>query len=101
MDRPDFSKLEDLRKHMMLSVSDVAKLYGVSRTTYYGWMKGKPMRKRSQDRVNMIVRYLLDILVTHDWPSAEHRVLTAKSRFAALCDLIKELHHASLKKQNQ
>jgi len=44
----DFTKVEALRKHMLLTTRDMAELLGVSRMTYYGWVSGKPMRKTNQ-----------------------------------------------------
>jgi DNA-binding XRE family transcriptional regulator len=40
----DFRKVEALRKHMLLTTSDMSELLKVSRMTYYGWVKGKPLR---------------------------------------------------------
>ena len=42
----DFKKVEALRKHMLLTTSNMAELFTISRMTYYGWVKGKPVRKK-------------------------------------------------------
>ena len=47
----DFSKVEALRRHMLLTTSDMAEVFGVSRMTYYGWVKGKPLRKANEANV--------------------------------------------------
>ena len=58
----DFKKVEALRKHMLLTTGNMAELLGVSRMTYYGWVKGKPVRKKNEDKVRGILRKLLSIL---------------------------------------
>ena len=40
----DFAKVEMLRRHMLLSVSDMAKVFGISRVTYYSWVRGGNIR---------------------------------------------------------
>lgn len=40
---PDYlSKLEQHRKEKALSVRDMAALIGISKTSYYDWLNGKP-----------------------------------------------------------
>ena len=34
-----FSKIESLRRHMLMTKSQMARLLGVSRVTYYNWEK--------------------------------------------------------------
>jgi DNA-binding XRE family transcriptional regulator len=46
----DFKKVEALRKHMLLTTSNMATLLEVSRMTYYGWVKGKPVRRKNDER---------------------------------------------------
>ena len=43
----NFKKVEALRKHMLLTTSNMAELLGISRMTYYGWVKGKPVRAKN------------------------------------------------------
>jgi DNA-binding transcriptional regulator YiaG len=67
----DFSKVEALRKHMLLTTVDMADLLGVSRMTYYGWVRGKPLRKSSDDKVRQMLKWLLAVMTDHGWPQPE------------------------------
>ena len=67
----DFSKVEALRKHMLLTTLDMSELLGVSRMTYYGWVKGKPLRKSNDESVRAMLRKLLDVMTQHNWPTPE------------------------------
>ena len=58
----DFTKVEALRRHMLLSIRDIAMVLGVSRMTYYGWLKGKPLRKSNDAKVREKLRQLVDIM---------------------------------------
>ena len=59
----DFVKVEALRKHMMLTNNDMASLFGVSRMTYYGWVRGKIIRKANDGTVRTVLKQLLSIMV--------------------------------------
>ena len=67
----DFSKVEALRKHMLLTTLDMSELLGVSRMTYYGWVKGKPLRKTNDESVRTMLRKLLAVMTQHGWPMPE------------------------------
>jgi DNA-binding transcriptional regulator YiaG len=67
----DFSRVEALRKHMLLTTSDMSELLGVSRMTYYGWVKGKPLRESNDKSVRVMLRKLLDVMTQHNWPTPE------------------------------
>lgn len=67
----DFAKVEALRKHMLLTTSDMAELLGASRMTYYGWVKGKAIRKSNDESVRTMLRRLLDVMTHHSWPTPE------------------------------
>ena len=82
----DFKKVEALRKHMLLTTSNMAELLGVSRMTYYGWVKGKPVRKKNEDKVRDILRKLLSIL-NDGWPQPEVIALEQKMRFERLLEI--------------
>ena len=47
----DFKRVEALRKHMLLTTGNMAEILEVSRMTYYGWVKGKPVRRKNDERV--------------------------------------------------
>jgi DNA-binding XRE family transcriptional regulator len=82
----DFKKVEALRKHMLLTTSNMAELLEVSRMTYYGWVKGKPVRNKNDDKVREILRKLLSIL-NDGWPQPEVIALDQKLRFERLLEI--------------
>jgi len=84
----DFAKIEVLRRHMLLNASDMAKILGVSRVTYYGWVRGKPVRKKNEDYAKRSVRKLLAVMAEHSWPTPEVVGLPQKSRVQRLLDLL-------------
>lgn len=86
-----FTKVESLRKHMMLNISQITELIGVSRMSYYGWLKGKPIRKVSEDKVKKTVKSLLVIMKEHEWPTTEVIVMTPEERFTRLKELLADL----------
>ena len=55
----DFKRVEALRKHMLLTTGNMAEILEVSRMTYYGWVKGKPVRRKNDERVRDTLRKLL------------------------------------------
>ena len=67
----DFSKVEALRKHMLLTTNDMASLFGVSRMTYYGWVRGKVLRKSNDGTVRAVLKKLLNIMVEDKWPTPD------------------------------
>lgn len=71
---------------MLLTTGNMAELLGVSRMTYYGWVKGKPVRKKNEDKVRDILRKLLSIL-NDGWPQPEVIALEQKLRFERLLEI--------------
>lgn len=84
----DFSKVEALRKHMLLTTADMADLLGVSRMTYYGWVRGKTLRKANDDVVRGMLRKLLDVMTAHHWPMPEVIAATQKQRKERLLEIL-------------
>jgi DNA-binding XRE family transcriptional regulator len=84
----DFVKVEALRKHMLLTTSDMAELLGVSRMTYYGWVKGKPLRKSNDESVRVMLRKLLTVMTDHGWPMPEVIASDQKQRKARLVEIL-------------
>lgn len=76
----DFTKVEALRKHMLLTSANMAELLGVSRMTYYGWVRGKPLRKSNDDAVRSMLKKLLAVMTEHNWPTPEVIAATQKQR---------------------
>lgn len=84
----DFTKVEALRKHMLLTTQDMSELLGVSRMTYYGWVKGKPLRKTNDEHVRTMLRRLLAIMSDHKWPTPEVIASDQKQRKERLLELL-------------
>jgi DNA-binding transcriptional regulator YiaG len=67
----DFTKVEALRRHMLLTTTDMADVFGVSRMTYYSWLKGKTLRRANDDKVRVMLKKLLILMSDHGWPMPE------------------------------
>lgn len=76
----DFTRVEALRKHMLLTTLDMASLLGVSRVTYHGWVRGKALRKGNEASVRVVLRKLLDVMTRHNWPTPEVIASSQKQR---------------------
>lgn len=63
----DFSKVELLRNRLGLSSTDMAAAIGVSRMTYYLWVRGGNMRPSQAGRVRRVIRVLLDLMKNDLW----------------------------------
>lgn len=84
----DFNKVEALRKHMLLTTSDMAELLGVSRMTYYGWVRGKPLRKSNDESVRVMLRRLLAVMKDHGWPTPDVIASSQKQRKERLISIL-------------
>ena len=67
----DFKKVEALRRHMLLTTQDMSELLGVSRMSYYAWVKGKPLRRSNDESVRKMLKRLLTVMTDHGWPMPE------------------------------
>jgi len=83
-----FARVEALRKHMLLTTTHMAKVLGVSRVTYSGWVSGKPIRKGNNIRVRAALRKLFAILTEKEWPQPDIIAMSNKQRFDTLLELI-------------
>ena len=84
----DFKKVEALRRHMLLTTSDMAGLLGVSRMTYYSWVKGTPPRKANDDIVRAMLKKLLGVMTDHNWPMPEVIASEQPERVARLREIL-------------
>ncbi len=84
----DFAKVEALRRHMLLTTQDMAELLGVSRMTYYGWVKGKTLRKSNDATVRAMLKRLLAVMTDHGWPMPEVIAASQKQRKERLLELL-------------
>jgi len=88
----DFTKVEALRKHMMLTTNDMASLFGVSRMTYYGWVRGKVLRKTNDETVRTVLKQLLSIMVEDKWPTPDVIAMEQKQRKERLDECMKRFN---------
>jgi len=86
----DFARVEALRRHMLLTTNDMASILGVSRVTYYNWVKGKPLRKTNDEQVRKTLRKLLSIIRDHGWPAPEVLGMEQPQRKERLEELLQE-----------
>ena len=84
----DFTKVEALRKHMLLTTTHMAKVLGVSRITYSGWVKGKAIRKANEARVRSKLKELFAVLADQSWPQPEVIAMPSEQRFNMLLELM-------------
>jgi DNA-binding XRE family transcriptional regulator len=87
----DFTKVEALRKHMLLTTKDMSELLGVSRMTYYGWVKGKPLRKSNDETVRKLLRQMLTLIRDHNWPPPDVIAAEQTQRKARLEDMLNQM----------
>lgn len=83
----NFTKVEALRKHMLLTTGNMAELLGVSRMTYYGWVQGKTIRKKNDEKVRDTLRELLTVM-SDGWPQPEVIAIEQKERFQRLLEIL-------------
>lgn len=86
----DFTKVETLRRHMLLTTGDMAELLGVSRMTYYAWVRGKPLRKSNDEAVRIVLKRLLAVMTDHGWPMPEVIAAPQKQRKERLVEILSQ-----------
>lgn len=86
----DFGRVEALRKHMLLTTSDMSELLGVSRMTYYGWVKGRTLRRSNDEAVRAMLKRLLAVMTEHGWPMPEVIASTQKQRKERLLAILNQ-----------
>lgn len=87
----DFPKVEELRKHMLISVGDWVAIFGVSRMTYYKWVTGVSQpRSRLEVKIRDRLKQLFTIMA-NGWPEPEIKGLDPPARTAKLLALLDQL----------
>ena len=76
---------------MMLNISQLTQLLGVSRMAYYGWLKGKPISKPSEEKVKKTVKNLLVVMKEYNWPTTVEIVMEPAERFERLKEILADL----------
>jgi hypothetical protein len=56
--------------------------------TYYGWVKGKPLRKSNDESVRKILKRLLSVMTDHNWPMPEVIAAGQKERKERLVEIL-------------
>ena len=87
----DFTKVDALRKHMLLTTSNMAKLLGVSRMTYYGYLKGNAPQRAKAEKVRAALKKLLHIMANYEWPTPEVLEMEQQDRVTHLSELMESL----------
>ena len=84
----DFKQVEALRAHMLLTTAQMAKLMGVSRVTYSGWVNGNPIRSSNDAKARVALRKLFKVLEGQEWPKPEVIAMPSKQRFDLLLEFM-------------
>lgn len=88
MTKVDINRIEAMRRSMRMGVGGFARVFGVSRATYYNWIKGiSHPRGKQIESVNKTLQVLNYIIVYDMWPNI---TASSKMRTAALEKLIQE-----------
>lgn len=85
----DFTKVEALRKHMHLSMSDMSMSFGVSRLTYMKWVKGGALRPTNEQRVRATLRRIAALVQTGQWSTPDIVALPKDIRSQRLLALLR------------
>jgi len=83
----NFIELEALRKRMLLSVTDLVSILGISRTSYYTWRADDGMRKSNFNKINSKIDKLKNIISKYNWPNNVLE-LDTQDRKAKLIELL-------------
>ena len=85
----DFVGIEKKRKETLkITISSMAALFGVSRMTYYGWVKGKPIRDANDEAVRAMVRRLAFAVRKHNWSPEYAKAVGPKKSMELLQQLL-------------
>ena len=82
----DFTKVEQLRKQMLLTTTDMSMFLGVSRQTYYNWVSGAYPKLTREQKVKSKLKQLLSVMVKHSWPSPDILASDQKQRYEKLLE---------------
>ena len=84
------SEVEALRKRMLLTISNMAEVLGVSRQGYYDWRNGRTIRPAREKEVRVRLKKLLNVMLAHDWPNPAVLDMEPDERFKHLTALLDE-----------
>jgi DNA-binding transcriptional regulator YiaG len=86
----DFEKVDLLRQSMLLTSKSMADLLGMSRITYYNWVKGRN-KPRNVPRVRKVIKAMLQVVVDKNWPTPEVVIADQKTRLEMLKEALVDL----------
>lgn len=84
----DFDKIDALRRHMLLTKENMAELFGVSRITYYTWLKGSKPHKKREEKIRVLLRKLVQCVAKEKWPMPSVFVAEQPDRLLQLQELL-------------
>lgn len=84
-----FDKIDALRRHMLLTHTQMARLLGVSRVTYYNWKRAGAPADRNAAKTRATLKELLRVMTEHEWPTPEVVAMDPDDRLIALQKLIR------------
>lgn len=84
-----FEKIDALRRHMLLTHTQMARLLGISRVTYYNWKSVGHPAERTVTKTRAILKDLLRVMVEHAWPTPAVVAMDQDDRLIELQKLIR------------
>jgi DNA-binding XRE family transcriptional regulator len=84
-----FGRIDALRRHMLLTKTQMARLLGVSRVTYHAWEKAGGPSRRSIMYARAVLKELLRVMVEHEWPTQTVVAMDQEDRLIELQKLIR------------
>lgn len=87
--RVTFDKIDALRRHMLLTHTQMARLLGVSRVTYYNWKNVGHPAERNAAKTRAILKDMLRVMTEHEWPTPAVVAMDQDQRLIELQKLIR------------
>lgn len=84
-----FGRIDALRRHMLLTKTQMARLLGISRVTYHAWEKAGGPSRRSIMYARAVLKELLRVMVEHEWPTPTVVAMDQEDRLIELQKLIR------------
>lgn len=85
----DFTKVDALRKRMLLTIDSMCVLLDVSRVSYHNWLSGKSKpRNKRDEQIRATLRKLIWCITEKQWPTPEVLVADQKDRLALLQEML-------------
>lgn len=86
--RIEFTKVDTLRRHMLLTNEGMAKILKVSRQTYHNWVNGASYPAPNKEaRARSTIKKLLTIVHEMNWPDGDVILASNEERIEMLLAL--------------